>query len=53
MATILNSYILTDAVKENMENMLYDTKEEERGFTLCSESDNIIIPKGDYTGGSH
>jgi proteasome lid subunit RPN8/RPN11 len=53
MTTRLNSYILTDTVKEKMENTLHDTKEEENGFTLCSESDNIIIPKGDYTGGSN
>jgi proteasome lid subunit RPN8/RPN11 len=53
MTTRLNSYILTDTVKEKMENTLRDTKEEEKGFTLCSESDNTIIPKGDYTGGSN
>jgi len=52
MITKLNSYILTDEVKDAMRNKLYKTQQEELGFTLCSKSDNIIMPGRDLVGDS-
>ena len=52
MITKLNSYILTDRVKDAMRNKLYKTQQEELGFTLCSKSDNIIMPGRDLIGDS-
>jgi ABC-type Zn2+ transport system substrate-binding protein/surface adhesin len=60
MAIKLNSYILTDELKDVMRNKLHDIREKnwgknqedktEGGFTFCSKSDNIINAKGDHIG---
>jgi hypothetical protein len=52
MVIKLNSYILTDELKNVMRNKLHDIREKnlgknpedktEFGFTFCSKSDNII-----------
>lgn len=47
----LNSYILTDAVKEKMEDTLRETILLEKGFALCSR-DKIIEPRGNIVGTS-
>ncbi len=55
MITKLNSYILTDEVKNAMKDKLYETQQtkKEMGFTICSKPNNIIKARGDLIGDSH
>lgn len=52
MTRKLNSYILTDELKEVMRKRLYETRDEkrEKGFTLCSKLNNVISARGDHKG---
>jgi proteasome lid subunit RPN8/RPN11 len=51
----LNSYILSDDVKDEMRNKLDKTRQDriELGFTLCANSNNIIRSRGNPTGTSN
>lgn len=51
----LNSYILSDDIKDEMRNKLNKTRQDkvELGFTLCANSDNIIRSRGNPTGTSN
>ncbi len=46
MVTRLNSYILPDDVENNMKERLHKTRQNELGFTLCSNQNNIITANG-------
>lgn len=50
----LNSYILSDNIKDEMRHKLDKTRQDkvELGFTLCTNSDNIIRSRGDHIGNS-
>lgn len=52
MVTRLNGYILPDNVENKMKEKLYKTRQDELGFTLCSNQDNIITAKGERKGKS-
>lgn len=46
MVTRLNSYILPDDIEDKMKERLRKTRQNELGFTLCSNQNNIITAKG-------
>lgn len=50
----LNSYILSDDVKDEMKHKLDKTRQDriELGFTLCTNSNNVIVSRGDHIGNS-
>ncbi len=50
----LNSYILSDDVKDEMRHKLDKTRQDriELGFTLCANSNNVIVSRGDHIGNS-
>ncbi len=55
----LNGYILSDRIKNEMINKLYETRQDKRqdrkelGSTFCTKSDNIIISRGNHIGNSN
>lgn len=55
METKLNSYILTDKVKNDMKNALSISRQvkKEVGLTMCSDKDNVITLRGEQEDKNH